>query len=257
MASLPSPTERNRAPSGARTLVMALGSMWFAAPAYSLEKTAEPLGDDHDRSWRSGSVETYVYYNTCNGWTLTWTPETVDVHQFGVVFEPALPPDTEEPRLVVSWHRFPLDLSSGYGFTGSIDVHHVDAVDCPTGPPLAVRPILPKWGWNEVWWDMAPIPSRFVLVYKTGGTFHRPLEGVNTDHPAAGPTGPPACGNCYPESRTIRSYYYGTTDSLLCPGSPFNDGVCDAELLWEAVVETTSSTSLEGLSWGRLKALYR
>ncbi|MBZ0267963.1 hypothetical protein K8I85_07395, partial [bacterium] len=77
-----------------------------------------------------------------------------------------------------------------------------------------------------------------------------------TDHPAAGPTGPQACDLCYPSTRTIHTFRFGNADSPLCPGSPLNDGVCDAEALyWSA--QFSCAISVEPTSWGSLKNLYR
>jgi hypothetical protein len=52
-----------------------------------------------------------------------------------------------------------------------------------------------------------------------------------------------------------RSFYYGNPTTLLCPGSRFNDGICDAELLWD--VSFACLIPVEESSWGSIKALYR
>jgi len=260
MRTVASAVGPNRATSHA--LAIALCPILLAAPVHSFEKSAEPFDDNRDRNWQSGGITTHVYYNTCTGWTWAWDLQPGLVHRVGVVFEEPVSRAAEEMRLALSWHHFPRTLPAGYGFTGSIEVFEADSMDCPTGALLATRSFLPRKGWNELWWDMVTIPPRFALVYKTSGAFAPGygIEHVTTDHPAAGPTGPTACGDCYPASRRIHSFYYGTSAAPLCPGSTLNDGVCDAELLWEAVVEAVSPTSvdaLSALSWGGIKGLYR
>ena len=71
----------------------------------------------------------------------------------------------------------------------------------------------------------------------------------------AGPTGPEACGTCYPTTRPNHSFDYGTAGSPACPGSPFNDGICDAQLFWNA--DLASTASVESRSWGTIKGLSR
>jgi len=78
---------------------------------------------------------------------------------------------------------------------------------------------------------------------------------IATDHPAAGPTGPAACGACYPTTRVSHSFYWGNAASPLCPGSALNDGVCDAEFLIEIVATCTDYILPE--SWAAVKQLYR
>jgi hypothetical protein len=225
-----------------RSAAIGVGVISLVAPAQSLEKRAEPFDDDLDRSWSSGDMVTYAYYNTCTGWIWTWDADSDFVHRFGTVFE--------EPP-------------SSSAHTGTMEVYATDAADCPTGSALAAHPLLPRAGWNDVWWELLSVPSRFVIVYSTSGNMDsgHGLEGVNTDHPAAGPTGPQACGSCYPLTRSTHSLYYGTNASALCPGSPLYDGVCNAELLWEAVVmpsaPTSSGQNLDPLSWARIKGLFR
>jgi len=77
-----------------------------------------------------------------------------------------------------------------------------------------------------------------------------------TDRPAAGPSGPQACGTCYPVNRTIRSFMYGPSLSPICPGSTFNDGVCDANLFWDIDL-LEGGFAVEESSWGKIKTLYR
>jgi hypothetical protein len=79
-----------------------------------------------------------------------------------------------------------------------------------------------------------------------------------TDRPAVGPTGPNACESCYPIDRPNHSYMYGNANSPLCPGTPFNDGVCDAELFWDADIFAEGiPNSTPPSSWGAIKSLFR
>jgi hypothetical protein len=41
----------------------------------------------------------------------------------------------------------------------------------------------------------------------------------------------------------------------ICPGSPFNDGICDAQLFWD--IDLACAVSVEDTSWGKIKDLYR
>jgi hypothetical protein len=41
----------------------------------------------------------------------------------------------------------------------------------------------------------------------------------------------------------------------MCPGEPFDDGVCNAELVWEFAFACPSSR--DESTWGRLKALHK
>jgi hypothetical protein len=101
------------------------------------------------------------------------------------------------------------------------------------------------------------VTDPFIVAYQFASDLGRPNPlGIGGDHPAAGPTGPQACGACYPTTRVNHSYYYGTASSPLCPGSVFfNDGVCDSQLLMDA--SQIRFLSVEDRSWGTIKHLYR
>jgi hypothetical protein len=148
----------------------------------------------------------------------------------------------------------------GYGFTGIMYVHAADVAECPMGVPLASQPWLPYSGWNRLQWFQLEVPcTGFVLAADLGPSPNPPWPWrpivLGSDHPAAGPTGPQACGLCYPMSRVTHSYYYGTATSPLCPGMRLNDGVCDVELLWQATLQCP--VGIEATSWGRIKSQYR
>jgi hypothetical protein len=144
------------------------------------------------------------------------------------------------------------------GNTGTIAIHSVDSNDCPVEPPLAAKPYCPPdETFSIIPWSGMAVPSKFAIVVtmeEGTGQIQNPALFA-TDRPAAGPTGPQACGVCYPTDRLVRSYGYGTLASPLCPGSTFNDGVCDANLFWD--VDLACAVSVEDTSWGKIKNLYR
>jgi hypothetical protein len=147
---------------------------------------------------------------------------------------------------------------SGYGFTGSIAVYGVDANDCPVGPAIQSQPYIPSYvtfPFSVVNWNCVQVPSRFAIVMTLASYLFQSPAQFGSDHPAAGPTGPESCGLCFPANRPNRSYQYGTVASPICPGSPFNDGICDAQLFWD--IDLACAVSVEDTSWGQIKGLYR
>jgi hypothetical protein len=157
--------------------------------------------------------------------------------------------------LVASWAYVSTAAPAGYGFTGTIAVSSADANCCP-GNQLDSQTFLPISGWNSYVWTLSA-GSRFVIAATLG-----PGSGSSiafaSDHPAAGPTGPAACGTCFPTTRVEHSFYYGTSSSPLCPGSTLNDGsICGAEWLWEVGMLCACCPSVEESSFGAIKGLYR
>ena len=69
----------------------------------------------------------------------------------------------------------------------------------------------------------------------------------------------------HPTGRAGQSFYFGTSSSPLCPGSPFDAGTdCDGELLWElylagwdSVGVSVGEDEIELRSWSTVKGLYR
>ena len=232
---------------GAATLALALVA--FVSPASALEKRAG-LAVEDDRAWEAGGSVTISYYNICTGWVWIWSgwsPNDV----VGVSY------DTNfgfGGSLQSNWWFFGAGSPAGYGFTGSIEVSNIDTNECPVGAPLETQSFLPASGWNLITWGGFSIVDDFSVTLTFGPGAANPAE-LWTDHPAAGPTGPQACGSCYPNPRVIHSYYFGTPNSPLCPGQPLNDGVCDAEFLQTA--EALFVDIVEPTSWGSVKDLYR
>ena len=143
---------------------------------------------------------------------------------------------------------------------------NADSTGCLVGSTLDAQPFLPLSNWNQI--DFLPAVSvgpSFAVTYTLGSGTADPVA-IASDHPAVGPTGPAACGNCYPTTRGNHSFFYGAAATPLCPGSALNDGVCDAELLWDAQVMygagaptdcASFPVSVQEQTWGSIKALYR
>jgi hypothetical protein len=106
-------------------------------------------------------------------------------------------------------------------------------------------------------WGGVLVPDPFLVVITTSNPsiFNIEPEIYGSDHPAAGPTGPQACGVCYPAMRETRSFEFGTVADPLCPGEPYFDGVCNAELIWSFSFACAVHT--DDSSWGKIKTLYR
>ena len=220
----------------------------------ALEKAAAVARDiEHDSAWRGSTTCSVSYWNTCTGWLWTWDGWGPN-DQLGVTFDSCCPSGTSVTGVqIYVWSGSP----SGYGFTGSVDLYNADANDCPTGAPLAQQPHLPVNGWNAIPFGGAggvPVTGSFSVVMAMGPGAANPVI-IPSDHPAAGPTGPAACGSCYPTTRETNSFYWGTPSTPVCPGSPLFDGICNAELWFDAAM--TCTTPVEPTSWGQVKNLYR
>lgn len=232
----------------------ALGAL--TAPAIALEKTAAPWTDD-EGPWTSQSTCRVVYYNFCTGWSWVWSGWR-NGSVFGLVVDSCCPGGLA--TLETSWIYVSATFPSGWGFTGSTEVRDVDASGCLTGPVWASQIFFPVLGWNGYAWGI-PVPSRYALTVTlgagTGYGFPQPATpiAIDTDRPAAGPTGPLACGLCYPADRPTHSFRWGLLRVPRCPGLPFFDGTCNAELRWE--VGLSCAVSVERTSWGQIKSLYR
>ena len=242
--------------SKVRVFVLAVIVVTACLPslAPALEKTAAPMADRFD-GWRAGGASATClvdYYNLCNGWVWIWSG-FLPTERIGVCFSSCCtsPLGAEvDSSFVFFWSGAP----AGYGWTGSIGIFNVDQDCCPIGTPLASQPLLPASGWNGIGFGSVIVPRSFAVLFTFGATASAPIT-IATDHPAAGPTGGVACGPCYPSTRASRSFYWGPTGSPICPGSSFNDGVCDAQFLWDASMHCF--TSVEASSWATIKGLYR
>lgn len=229
-------------------------ALW-TGPSAALEKVSRALPDDDRDDWRGGPTTCIIsYYNTCTGWVWVWSG-FADGDRVGVNFSNCCGGGFTG-QLIETTIFVATSAPSGYGFTGSLDVFAADGNGCPTGPSLGTQSFLPTSLWHIVDYSSAPIslPDSFVMTYTTAGT-NNPAS-IGSDHPATGPTGPQSCGTCFQANRVNHSYAFGTAASPLCPGSTFNDGVCDAQLMWD-VKTNCVPTAVESSSWGQLKNLYR
>lgn len=221
----------------------------FASTGLALEKTSQLAIDGDGDDWAAGTTCTVSYYNICTGWLWVWSGWS-PLDQMGVCFDTC----GDNCELLSTRWRWWSGNPAGYGFTGTISVQSVDASCCPNGV-LAQTTWLAYSGWNQNTWNVA-VPNQFAVMGTLGPGIGIASPGaVASDHPAAGPTGPQACDTCYPATRVNHSFYWGTANTLLCPGSPFNDGICDAELWMTASLSCV--ISVEETSWGAVKNLYR
>ncbi len=226
----------------------------LASPAFALEKSSQRLSDtDRADIWRGSSSCTLQYYNICTGWIWIWSGFAPSA-QFGVSFTSCCTIGYTTGVGAV-WSYFYTGAPSGYSFTGTIDVFDADASQCPTGAAIASQAFLPVTGWNSTDFGGIPVPDRTFAVAVTFGAGASNPAAVASDHPAGVGAEAPACGTCYPIDRANHSFDYGTTSAPLCPGSSFNDGVCDAQLLIDA--DVSCAVSVEQNTWGAVKALYR
>jgi hypothetical protein len=234
------------------TFVLA-AMLCLATSGMALEKRSAPMIDSAD-DWNAGATCSINYSNTCTGWVWVWNGFG-NGGRLGTVYNTCC--GAGESSTLLGSTVFALSgPPPGYGYTGSIEVRAVDANDCPVGAAIASQPFLPGSAQAQpVVWGSVPVPNEFaiVLVMAEPGAPNPAIIG--TDHPAAGPTGPQACGSCYPLSRVNHTFAYGTAASPVCPGSTFFDGVCDAQLIWRA--DLACIVSVEPSSWGSIKGLYR
>ncbi|MBZ0266889.1 hypothetical protein K8I85_01930 [bacterium] len=226
---------------------VSFGIIAWSSPGIALEKTTVRADRGSADGWEARASYTITYGNICTGWLWVWDGwDPGDV--VGVIFTPGW-----ICQVVATQAYFWTGAPSGYGFTGTLAVRSV-LNGCPGPVTYGSIPYLPEDGpvvnvWSGWWYE----PSALTFTCGPGvGSPHT----IPTDHPAAGPTGPQACALCFPSTRPTHTFYFGTAESPLCPGSPLNDGVCDAEALyWSAAVNCFGA--VDETSWGRTKNLYR
>jgi hypothetical protein len=235
--------------------LLAVVLMGPSSPVSALERAVKRWTLEGE-PWASATSAEIAYYNICTGWAWTWSgwgPQ----ERIGVSFE--MWNCGEFFSIGTTWHYVWTGSPSGYGYTGALALYPGDSDGCPSGSAFALQPYLFSSGWNSADWGHIRPPggfaTRVVAVYTTGTGLDDPLTLV-TDRPAAGPTGPPACGTCYLSTRPVHSFQFGTAQSPLCPGSPLNDGTCNAELLWD-LSGSFCTVSVESQSWAGIKGLYR
>jgi hypothetical protein len=235
-------------------VVTALLAVFVAGPAVALEKRVAKFQDNREDLWRGGPTScSLVYYNTCTGWIWIWSGWTPE-DRIGVSFTSCCAIG-HTTGLGTTFVYFSSGAPSGYGFTGTIDVFDADGNGCPTGASIASQPFLPANAWNSVDFTGTNVPDRTFAITTTFGAGPANPAAIATDHPDAVDADPAACGFCYPLDRVNHSFYYGTPGSPLCPGSVLNDGVCDAQFIWDVAVSCT--VGLEPTSWAGVKNLFR
>ncbi|MFN8179595.1 MAG: hypothetical protein U0167_16825 [bacterium] len=219
-----------------------------ATRAVALEKrsvndTGTPQG------WSTAATCAIIYYNRCTQWSWAWGGFGAG-DRYGVCADWGYWPNV----LAQTQNRVFTAAPSGYGFTGTVSVKAADANCCPTGPVLGSQPWLPTGPFDVHNWNV-PVPAKFCVIYTFGPSGEGPAR-IGTDHPAAGPTGPAACGFCYPTTRVNHSFYWGTANTPVCPGSTFFDGVCDAQARLD-ILMSCIGVSVEPQTWGGIKSLFR
>jgi hypothetical protein len=221
-----------------------------ASASFALEKTAvRATNVERPGTWNAQTTCSVAYYNFCTGWLWVWSGwSPYDV--VGVCYNTCCDPG-ETSVLMTTWERVWTGAPTGYGFTGVIEVRN-GCDYCVS--PLAGQPFYFYTGWNGHAWGF-PVADPFLVTVEFGPTPGAPTR-IASDHPAIGPTGPQACGYCYPMPRTCHSFYYGTSTSPLCPGTSLTDGVCCVEWYWDCAL-VCEPVGVEQQSWTNIKALYK
>jgi hypothetical protein len=224
----------------------------LASTSFALEKTAMRATDiERPDDWNAQVTCSVSYYNFCTGWIWVWGGwSPFDI--VGVCYNTCCTSGGGQ-GLVTTWELIYTAAPPGYGFTGSIDVWTTDPL-CGLIGWLAGQPFYFYSGWNGHAWGGLPVPNSFVVSVTCGPGPALPSR-IASDHPAAGPTGPQACGYCYPLPRLCNSYYYGTATSPLYPGSSLTDGICCIEWVWDC--QLTCGIAVTNDSWANIKSLYR
>ena len=212
----------------------------IAPPSAALERLVAVEGPGPgEHASGAASTCTVSYYANCTFlyylWTLNRAGETL-----GVVFDACTP----SARLNGVWTWEFETVPAGWGYTGIISVHAVDDHDAPTGPALAASPFIATGGWSYYPLSTA-VPSRFVVTSRYDGVLPGGIGARPTlDNPI-----------CFLRTEP-HSYFFGTPDAPLSPGSPFDvDPGGYAELFYCA--EMSSPTGLDPGTWAGVKNLYR
>jgi len=231
----------------------AASSLFPGEPAFALERTLARAPDHAPDEWASAATCTVRYYNNCTGWVWAWSG-----WEFKELAGSTFHGCCDEAVLKLTNHLTFSGVPAGYQpYPGTISVYAADADECAVGPPLASQawdpPATASWGTK--YWDI-PVPRDFVVRIMWGGfSGFTDATGLASDRPAAGPTGPQACGRCFSSTRLTHSYRWGIEGAPFCPGVKLDDGVCDVEFMLDA--QLSCSVHLEPRSWGRIKTLYR
>lgn len=238
-----------------------VAALCMATSGFALEKTARPIADtlDGPTGWNAAATCAIIYYNRCTLWSYGWTGFGFG-DRLGVCADACCPNGTVAQTVFRVFTGAP----AGYGFTGTASITNVDSHCCPTNT-LASQPWLPTGPFDTHNWNV-PVGGQFAVVYAFGcvSGAGSPIA-IGTDHPSAGPTGPQACGFCYPLNRPNHSYYWGSDGSCaggtpaICPGLTFLDLTpsepCAPQLRIDIFMNCP--VSVEPKTWGSVKDLYR
>jgi hypothetical protein len=180
------------------------------------------------------------HYDPCAGLVITW-PLTESGQTFGVQYQSCAP----DAELDGVWLFSVYGTPAGWGYTSTMSVHAVDGPGSPIDPPLSEQPFLSDPGWSYV--PLAvPVPDDFLVAVRYDG-----FNGLFADAPYTDDPYDP----CVP-FRPPHSYYLGTPDAPIRPGSPlFSDTEGAFELMWQAWL--SAPTDIPGDSWSSIKSLYR
>ncbi|MGQ0720611.1 MAG: hypothetical protein ACT4PE_03430 [Candidatus Eiseniibacteriota bacterium] len=216
-----------------------------SSPALALEKHSRAMDDTRESEWATSCSVTIRYYNNCTGWLWVWN-QWQPGEEIGVCGKAPF----QWSGLAATWTLTFTPQPSGYGFTGTISVES----GCCSGPTLASQPWLPISGFTPHAWN-ANVPQNFLVrITWAAPPGYTNGSAIATDHPTAGPTGPQACGTCYPANRIVRSRLFGV-GGVYCPGTMLNDYVCDVEFVMDFGMKLCVGT--DPVSWGEVKNLYR
>lgn len=243
-----------------RLLTIALtmaGTSMLAVTVGAFEKVEVRADGADGNEWDTGASMTISYANVCTGWLWLWSDYDLG-DTIGVAFDPGNP----NAQLVSTQAYFWTGAPNGWGYTGTLAVREVIAGSCLGQTYDSRRLVAPtRTPVIQTWSGVPPGPVALTYTYGANDIFYPRLPKIPSDHPAAGPTGPQACGICYPSTRPTHTFFFGTPDSPLCPGSPLSDSACNVELLfWTATFQDAAVSVGEGLaqtSWGAVKNLYR
>ena len=140
----------------------------LSSNAPALEKYTVPADDSRIDSWNAGATCRVSYYNICTGWIWCWSGFQFD-SRFGLVVDQCCPSGSTASLL--STTIFLCDEAHvGYGATGTIAVHAVDANLCPIGTPIAIQKYLPlytTYPFSVVSWGGVQVPETFAIVVTT------------------------------------------------------------------------------------------
>ncbi|MBZ0267737.1 hypothetical protein K8I85_06245 [bacterium] len=223
---------------------LALAVLLAGNGASSALETAPFVRDDDTESpWRASGSCTISYANTCTGWLYHWRMESF--RTYGVVFDPCC----ENTNLESTAMRF---TAASMGYPMLAEVSTADENGCPETSLAQKTFITTDSEWHSLDWG---IPCSGPIVVTVSFVYNHGVVNGLAAYPGQGPTGPAACGNCYPVGQPAHSFYYGAFDDTICPPIPYVSGGCPIELLWSAAFSCAIST--ESDTWGQLKALYR